>query len=60
VSRTLYFLSFVPILILVLTIAMSAQVPPAPASGGGNDSEVVTNADILKMVEAKLGDDFII
>lgn len=50
---------FVPILIVVLASAVSAQTPPAATSGSIN-SDVLTNADILKMVEAKLGDDIII
>ena len=56
-SHKPYFLSFVPILVVVLAIAVQAQAPPTTAS---HDSEVVTNADILKMVEGKLGDDIII
>ncbi len=49
----------VPILIIVIAIVVSAQAPPA-ASASNSDSDVLTNADILKMVEAKLGDDIII
>jgi hypothetical protein len=59
-SRKMYFLLFVPVLIVAFTINVSAQAPPAGASGSSSGSDVLTNADILKMVEAKVGDDIII
>ncbi len=59
-SRRPLFLVFGATLIIVLAIAASAQAPPAAASASSSGSGVLSNADILKMVEAKLGDDIII
>jgi hypothetical protein len=56
-SCKLHFLLLPLALIFAFTPHISAQAPPTTAS---NASEVLTNADILRMVEAKLGDDIII
>ena len=50
----------VPTLVFVLTLAAPAQAPPAATATGNSDSPALTNADVLKMVEAKLDDDIII
>ncbi len=59
-SRKPLFLFLVPTLIIVLAIAASAQAPPAATSDSPSGSAILTNADILKMVAAKLGDEVII
>src|SRR5713226_5512187 len=50
----------VPILVIALASAFLAQTPPAATFNSTSGSDVLTNADIPKMVESKLGDEIII